>query len=302
MLKSNNVRDNITNKVAGAFYGFAIGDAMGATTEFMTEREVHRAFKSGKLSDIIGGGWLKLKPGQVTDDTEMMLCVADGYRASVASGSDFVAEVSKRFVKWYESGPVDCGNACAAGIARIVSSKGVEYDPNVLGNGALMRALPMAIVDRIGLNMIQADMTHCNAKQHSFIAQYHDMVVRQIYGSPFGSEIAWRPNGFYTDLDNPTGHVANTLYNAIKWIQAGGTFEDTIVGAVNAGGDADTIAAIAGGLAGAKYGFDHIPERWIFQLDKTVQHRLAKTVEFFVGCCIHRHAEKNEIGGAKVGR
>lgn len=49
------------NKVLGSLLGFAIGDAMGATTEFMTQDEI--SHKYGKVNDIIGGGWLNLKAG-----------------------------------------------------------------------------------------------------------------------------------------------------------------------------------------------------------------------------------------------
>lgn len=69
------------NKIAGAVYGFAIGDAMGATTEFMTEEQVKLNY--GKVTDIYGGGWLHLKPGDVTDDTQMTVCVMD---AAMTSG------------------------------------------------------------------------------------------------------------------------------------------------------------------------------------------------------------------------
>lgn len=61
------------NKIAGAIYGFAIGDAMGATTEFMSEEQIKKSF--GQVTDILGGGWLNLKVGEVTDDTQMSICV-----------------------------------------------------------------------------------------------------------------------------------------------------------------------------------------------------------------------------------
>lgn len=48
-----------SNKIAGAIYGFAIGDAMGATTEFMTWQQVQKFH--GKVTNIVGGGWLNLK-------------------------------------------------------------------------------------------------------------------------------------------------------------------------------------------------------------------------------------------------
>ena len=41
------------------------------------------------------------------------------------------------------------------------------------------------------------------------------------------------------------------------------TFEDGLVAAVNLGGDSDSIGAIFGQIAGAYYGFDAIPNRWV---------------------------------------
>ena len=67
--------NNIKNRLKGSLYGFAIGDAMGATTEFMSEDEIKSEY--GKLTDIVGGGWLDLIAGEVTDDTQMSICVME---------------------------------------------------------------------------------------------------------------------------------------------------------------------------------------------------------------------------------
>lgn len=277
---SKNNKRGIANKIAGAFYGFAIGDAMGATTEFMSARQIHK--KYDMVCDIIGGGWLNLKPGQVTDDTEMMLCVAEGYQASIVNGTSFVGEVSKRFVDWYKDGPIDCGYACMAGIKRIMLGKDIRCDNAALGNGALMRALPMAIAGRLDLNLAQSDLTHCNSTHRHFVREYHNMIVRQIYGNGHGTGIRWNPDKLYCELGMPTGHVANTLYCAVDANKEASKFEHVIVKCVNGGGDADTIAAIAGGLAGAKYGFECIPSRWVGQLDPGVSARLDGVINFLV--------------------
>ncbi|HEY5975098.1 MAG TPA: ADP-ribosylglycohydrolase family protein, partial [Geobacteraceae bacterium] len=68
------------SRARAALLGMAIGDALGAPVEFMTAGEIKT--KYGVLREMVGGGWLRLKPGQVTDDTEMALCIA---RALVAS-------------------------------------------------------------------------------------------------------------------------------------------------------------------------------------------------------------------------
>ena len=65
----NNMSKNRYDGILGALYGFAIGDAMGATTEFMDEHQIKA--KYGQVDNIVGGGWLKLEAGQVTDDTQI---------------------------------------------------------------------------------------------------------------------------------------------------------------------------------------------------------------------------------------
>jgi len=64
----------LRDRARAAFVGMAIGDALGATVEFMTAPEISAQY--GVFNEIVGGGWLRLKPGQVTDDTEMALCIA----------------------------------------------------------------------------------------------------------------------------------------------------------------------------------------------------------------------------------
>ena len=57
----------ILSRAKGAFVGLAIGDSLGAPVEFMTPHEIKA--RHGILREIVGGGWLRIKPGQVTDDT-----------------------------------------------------------------------------------------------------------------------------------------------------------------------------------------------------------------------------------------
>jgi ADP-ribosyl-[dinitrogen reductase] hydrolase len=62
-------------RAEGAYLGLAVGDALGATLEFMTPREIQHQY--GVHREIRGGGWLKLRRGQVTDDTEMALALGE---------------------------------------------------------------------------------------------------------------------------------------------------------------------------------------------------------------------------------
>lgn len=278
MSKSNKLtREQLLDKVKGAMYGFAIGDAMGATTEFMSKANIGKV--CGRVDNIVGGGWLNLEPGQVTDDTEMMLCVAEGYRASIASGTKFQAEVSKRFVHWLQSEPRDVGNQCSKSIQLLAAGKAVPVDNGALGNGALMRALPMALVGDWHCQVVQADLTHNNALQHRAINRYHELIGLAIQGKC--GRVRYQPG-------EPIGHVMNTLRNATWAATHFQTIKDTIVWCVNEGGDADTIAAIAGGLAGAQHGWQNIPKDWINQLDSGVKSQLDENSDFLVACCLSR--------------
>jgi ADP-ribosylglycohydrolase len=78
----------------------------------------------------------------------------------------------------------------------------------------------------------------------------------------------------------PDGYAPNTLICAADAIRDTDNFEDALVRAVNLGGDADTIGAVTGGLAGALYGTKNIPKRWTDCLEKKLVRQienLAKT-------------------------
>lgn len=64
---------DIADRAVAAYLGLAIGDALGATVEFMTPAEIRHQY--GTHREMRGGGWLRLKPGQVTDDTTMSLAL-----------------------------------------------------------------------------------------------------------------------------------------------------------------------------------------------------------------------------------
>lgn len=59
------------------------------------------------------------------------------------------------------------------------------------------------------------------------------------------------------------GYVLSSVATAVVWtLGSGDEFEDTLIGAVNLGGDADTVGAMVGGMAGAATGLSGIPTRW----------------------------------------
>lgn len=261
--------NTIENKIAGAIYGFAIGDAMGATTEFMNEQEIKRR---GKVKDIVGGGWLNLKAGDVTDDTQMSICVMDAIQKHINNIEGFKLECIYNFIEWYHTGPKDVGGQCRKGIVHYAMTKDfISKDNDALGNGSLMRAMPCAILNKPDFNVIQGILTHNNQECSQIILEYTRLIQNIIY------------NNLYTYktecLLEPSGYIRNTFNNSVYW-GTRKTFYEAIVGAVNHGGDADTIAAIAGSIAGARYGYSSIPKEWIDKLNPIVKIYLEKFKNF----------------------
>jgi ADP-ribosyl-[dinitrogen reductase] hydrolase len=60
-----------------------------------------------------------------------------------------------------------------------------------------------------------------------------------------------------------TGFVIDALEAALCGFYHTSTYAEGLLKAVNLGGDADTVGAIYGQLAGAYYGFEAIPSKWI---------------------------------------
>lgn len=270
----------LRNKIKGAVYGFAIGDAMGATTEFMSEKEIKKTY--GQVKDIIGGGWLGLHPGEITDDTQMTMCVMHAIMKKSKNHDEFQKVCEDNFVHWINTNPKDVGSQCARAIGMIMCGRTAPIDNKALGNGSLMRAMPLAVLDLPFLNIIQGRITHNNRFCSKIIMDYSVLMqglINDDYRMINKVTNEYKSDDGHLHLCEPTGYVLNTFVNSIFW-SGMNTFEEAVIGAVNHGGDADSIAAIAGSLAGAKFGFNNIPERWVETLNPEVKKFLEKFINF----------------------
>jgi tyrosine-protein phosphatase YwqE len=70
------------------------------------------------------------------------------------------------------------------------------------------------------------------------------------------------------DTIRSSGYVVDSLEAAVWCLITTDTFRDCLLKAVNLGDDTDTVAAIAGGLAGLYYGYENIPEEWLREIQK----------------------------------
>ena len=66
-----------------------------------------------------------------------------------------------------------------------------------------------------------------------------------------------------------TGYVVHTLQTALHDALTADSAEDAIVTAVNRGGDTDTVGAVTGAIAGARFGTESLPDRWL----DTIEYR-----------------------------
>ncbi len=287
------MKDDVAKRGRAAFLGLAIGDALGATTEFMTPGEIAARYKVHRK--IIGGGWLHLKPGQVTDDTEMSLCLA---RALVARGAWDLPGMAENFAAWLRSRPVDVGETCRRGIRHYMRTGALEvpYNEWDAGNGAVMRMAPVALfclgdeqlLEQRALE--QARLTHHHPLSDVACVTVGRLVQQAILGADrFALHALCRelvnayPNfNFNRYSGNATAYVVDTLQTVFHYLFSTATFEECLVGIVNQGGDADTTGAIAGMIAGAFYGLDALPRRWLKKLDKTVRDEVEESADLLV--------------------
>lgn len=273
------------DRALGAFLGFAAGDALGATVEFMTPREI--AARYGVHDRIIGGGWLGLAPGQVTDDTEMALALG---RSLIRCGGLDLRDVCDEFAAWLKKGPIDVGNTCRRGIRRYLTEGSVAgpYFEGDAGNGAAMRILPVALAT-FGHPQSAADW--CRAQCH--VTHHHDLsdaaaltLVRMTHvllagqGKDAARGVAdllveqHRTFRFDPYRGLSSAFIVDTMQTVLHVYFRTGSFAAGIVETVNLGGDADTTGALAGMLAGATYGVSAIPAGWLARLDRKIAHEI----------------------------
>lgn len=277
-------------RALGAYLGLAIGDALGATVEFMTPAAIAR--EHGVHRELIGGGWLHLAPGEVTDDTQMSLALGD---ALIAGQGFELQRVADAFVAWLRGRPKDCGNTCRRGIRRYLLDGSLQGPPNEgdAGNGAVMRNLPVVLShldDDAGLvaaTLSQCRFTHhhphsdaaavCLARMTSRLIVSADLRAAQAEADAL---VAAHPVFAHADYrGRATAYVVDTVRTVLSIFFASDGFEQTLIATVNRGDDADTTGALVGMLAGARYGVDAIPERWLRALDRETRVHIEAQVQ-----------------------
>ena len=274
----------------GSFWGLATGDALGAPLEFYPRDAVP------KVVDMIAGGKFKLPAGTWTDDTSMALCL--GHSLIYAPNLDST-DVLNRFWDW-ASNHEYCSQDKAFGFGqntlrtlmkfyRTGQLKADSTGKRSDGNGSLMRLSPVAIAHHDNIKETrriarrQSFTTHASEKAAD-CCELLGMLLCHIFGGyslPDSLLLIQEQNvvpswdAEVQDIANQTwieknrdeissrGYVVHTLEAALWCVHHTDSFEDALILAVNLGDDADTVGAVTGQIAGALYGIDAIPRRWL---------------------------------------
>eukprot|EP00118_Oscarella_pearsei_P013353 m.106106 g.106106 ORF g.106106 m.106106 type:complete len:424 (+) comp37250_c0_seq14:96-1367(+) len=162
---SNLKKEEVIDKIKGAIYGQALGDAIGLATEFMSKKDAKRMYGKGPSSfkdicnDFHRSRWEK---GDWTDDTDQMLLIMIG--ATEADGTISEKDFAKRLVRWMQEGYRELNDQGGCGVGRTVLTtiitKGFKENPHLAAretwetsgrylaaNGAVMRTSILGVMN-----------------------------------------------------------------------------------------------------------------------------------------------------------
>lgn len=292
--------EEIKDRIAGCLWGQAIGDALGLGTEFMSRDEVLRNYPEGlsEYSQIVQNFHReRWNQGDWTDDTDMMLCIA---KAIIADKDVKPLTVAHNFKEWYKSSPVDIGettartlslfeyeespfeisrmmwerscrnNAANGGVMR-TSVVGL-WNEDVAGNAEKICRLTHADPRCIGSCVIISELINSLVWQNKELSFEELLQIGDRYDSRIKPYHETARNGLLEDFElddkQTMGYTLKTMGCAIWCLFHVNSFKEELLKVVNAGGDADTNAAVACAMLGAKCGKKGIPEYYIQNLSR----------------------------------
>ena len=273
----------IHDRIAGAFVGLAIGDALGAPIEFADRGtfEPVISYRSGGRFNLPAGAW--------TDDTAMALCLAQSLIEKNGLDNE---DLLNRFCDWAANGS-NTSTGIAVGIGqntlRVLGDfrrngylEALPFGTKNDGNGSLMRLAPVAcfakdnIEEAVVLAGLQSKATHASHHAEQCCQILAELLcylingkplmwaVKQTHNRPSNNEINMMMHRNMVDESEDDiksgGYVVNTLHAALWSNLTTNSFESAVLKACNLGDDADTTGAVAGQIAGAMCGYSNITQ------------------------------------------
>jgi len=279
------------SKFTGALIGTAVGDALGAPVEGYSMEQVRSESSEGEQ-------W-KMSYGRYTDDTEMMIGVAE----SLIKNKGFNgADMARTFVQNYDE-KRGYGPGSKEALKRIRDGESWEEASTKLfggegsyGNGAAMRIAPVGLFYYDNTDALRevayksSHITHSHelgkegaalqafaialavrGQKEDMLFELKEFVQNEEYESKLRKiELLLDKDASRREIISELGNgeaAFNSVPTAIYSFLRFDHFEDGVAYAVSLGGDTDTIGAMTGAISGAYYGEGGIPNDWITQLE-----------------------------------
>lgn len=292
------ISNEAQSRLFGGVFGFCVGDMLGVPVEFSSRQER----MSDPARELRAYGTYHQPFGTWSDDTSLMLCLMDAMCEEdlLNQLSRNMLAFYKNGMFTPNGVVFDIGNSTAQALQKMaagvspVKCGGSSTMDN--GNGSLMRILPLAFArtkwdDHTFIRMVEDVSSFTHAHPRSKLACiFYTYLASELYAGVERFRALDNTIRFITDnckrtyaselasysyvLDKSflaaesenirsSGYVIHTL-EALLWsFYRTNSFRDAVLTAVNLGGDTDTIAALAGGLAGIWYGYSAIPSNWV---------------------------------------
>ncbi len=262
--------------------GLAIGDALGMPVEGMSFEEIRERY--GEISDFMPSDD-GLEAGEWTDDTEQALILAESLCETLYFSPENFAEKLKDISLSHRYGPTS--SRAITNLKRGYSwrESGIESDTD----GSSMRSPPIGLLFHHNYSLVEnyaaiaSSITHRgNAAIAGSVAvavgvacilnedeMLFEEVVKRVekYDTLMAEKIEYAYQIRNSSLSKAVREIGNTImaFDAVPLAFycyfSSKNFEQAVIRGANAGGDTDTIAAIAGAMKGAETGFERIPER-----------------------------------------
>jgi ADP-ribosyl-[dinitrogen reductase] hydrolase len=293
----------LEDRALGCLIGALVGDAAGATLEFLERKPT--SIEIEQAMTLPGGGILNLAPGQITDDGELTLCLAQALSESTTFDIEKIAQF---YAKWIDSSPFDVGFTTSKSLGCFDNSKQSEQMCQEQGyaiamttaasqlsmdskaNGSLMRITPLGIWghkldDQTLARYAQQDsqLSHPNPSCCHAVACYCIAIANllrqpgdrqnaldkvELWAKDHANQevLSWLKMA-KANIDIPyhpqIGFIKIAFTHAFRHLYNGSDYVSALRETLAGGGDTDTNACIVGGLMGAVSGLKSIPESMV---------------------------------------
>jgi ADP-ribosylglycohydrolase len=287
------------NKARGVIYGLAIGDALGAPTEFLKLDRIRDEYGKHGIKDLPD-------PGLFTDDTQMSVAIAEALvRAGDKDIEAIMGAVKDEFISWLHSPENNRapGNTCLKGAANM--ERGIHWSKSGLSNskgcGSAMRVAPIGYLYQHDPDKLKevAHATGICTHGHpaadaacigaAFLVKLAlegvspDKMIPKLFAFTAGVSVEFdqaiskvEKCGGWRDEEKALAYlgegwvgeeaVALALY---CFLRSPDIYEKVVIRSANTNGDSDSIACIAGAISGADLGIEPILAAWVRKIEKT---------------------------------